>query len=61
MPHREHDAKYVQTEVDLLLMHENKHACGRVAKLAGDKRADVAEKGFGRPFRRVVIAQSGLR
>ena len=32
----------------------------RVAKLAGDKRADVAEKGFGRPFSRVVIAQSGL-
>ncbi|BDA42878.1 probable peptidyl-prolyl cis-trans isomerase [Coccomyxa sp. Obi] len=32
----------------------------KVAKLAGDKRADVAEKGFGRPFRRVVIAQSGI-
>lgn len=36
--------------------------CGacRVAKLAGDKRADVAEKGFGRPFSRVVIAQSSV-
>ncbi|EIE24486.1 cyclophilin-like protein [Coccomyxa subellipsoidea C-169] len=32
----------------------------KVAKIAGDKRADVAEKGFGRPFKRVVIAQSGV-
>lgn len=31
-----------------------------MAKLAGDKRADVAEKGFGRPYSKVVIAESGL-
>ncbi len=36
------------------------HACARVAKLAGDKRANVAEKSFGRPFSKVVIAESGL-
>lgn len=32
---------------------------GRAAKIAGDKRALVAEKGFGRPFARVVISKSG--
>ena len=32
----------------------------RAAKLAGDKRAIVAEMGFGRPFAKVVIAQSGV-
>ena len=31
----------------------------QVAKLAGDQRATVAEKSFGRPFKRVVIAQCG--
>ena len=34
-------------------MHE------QVAKLTGDQRATVAEKSFGRPFKRVVISQCG--
>ena len=42
------------------LVKRNAVVMCRVAKLAGDKRADVAEKGFGRPFRRVIIAQSGV-
>lgn len=33
----------------------------RVAKALGDKRATVAEKGFGRPFSKVLISASGLR
>ena len=32
----------------------------RVAKFAGDKRADVAEKSFGRPYSKIVVAESGL-
>jgi len=31
----------------------------KTAKLIGDKRATVAEKGFGRPFKRVVISKAG--
>jgi hypothetical protein len=32
----------------------------RAGKAMGDKRAIVAEKGFNRPFKRVIIAKSGL-
>ncbi|XAR63878.1 Peptidylprolyl isomerase [Bertholletia excelsa] len=32
----------------------------RVAKLIGDKRAVVAEKGFNRPYSRVVVSNCGL-
>ena len=32
----------------------------QTAKLIGDKRATVAEKFFGRPFKRVMITDSGL-
>mmetsp|Transcript_26657 Transcript_26657/g.58131 ORF Transcript_26657/g.58131 Transcript_26657/m.58131 type:complete len:407 (-) Transcript_26657:1429-2649(-) len=32
----------------------------QAGKALGDKRADVAEKGFNRPFKRVIIAKSGL-
>ena len=44
------------------MQHTHTVALGgrRVAKLAGDKRADVAEKSFGRPYSRIVIAESGL-
>eukprot|EP00884_Botryococcus_braunii_P002242 jgi/Botrbrau1/12018/Bobra.247_2s0022.2 len=31
----------------------------QAAKIAGDKRALVAEKGFGRPFSKIVISKSG--
>jgi len=31
-----------------------------VGKVIGDKRAVVAEKGFNRPFKRVVISSSGI-
>lgn len=35
--------------------------CGiRAAKAIGDKRADVAEKGFGRPFNKVTISRGGI-
>ena len=34
-------------------------AC-RVAKFVGDKRADVAEKAFGRPFAKVIISAAGI-
>lgn len=30
------------------------------AKTFGDKRADVAEKGFGKPFNRVMVSKGGL-
>ena len=33
----------------------------KIAKAAGDRRADVAEKFFGRPFQRVVITASGVQ
>ncbi|KAK9828053.1 hypothetical protein WJX81_005565, partial [Elliptochloris bilobata] len=32
----------------------------KVAKLAGDKRADVAEKSFGRPYSKIVVVESGM-
>ena len=32
----------------------------RAAKTFGDKRADVAEKGFGRPFQKVLVSASGI-
>lgn len=32
----------------------------RVAKLIGDKRAVVAERGFNRPYSKVVVTNSGL-
>ena len=32
----------------------------QTAKLIGDKRATVAEKFFGRPFKRVMITESGM-
>ncbi len=32
----------------------------QTAKLIGDKRATVAEKFFGRPFKRVMITDSGV-
>eukprot|EP00667_Euglena_gracilis_P015197 EG_transcript_15795 len=31
-----------------------------LAKAVGDKRADVAERGFGRPFAKVVVTRSGV-
>ena len=33
----------------------------KIAQAAGDRRADVAEKFFGRPFQRVVITASGVQ
>ena len=35
-------------------------ACCRAAKTFGDKRADVAEKGFGRPYKKVLVSASGV-
>mmetsp|Transcript_39097 Transcript_39097/g.99040 ORF Transcript_39097/g.99040 Transcript_39097/m.99040 type:complete len:318 (-) Transcript_39097:587-1540(-) len=32
----------------------------KAAKAIGDKRADVAEKGFKRPYSKIVVAKSGL-
>lgn len=32
----------------------------RVAKLIGDKRAVVAERGFNRPYSKVVVTNCGL-
>lgn len=32
----------------------------RAAKTFGDKRADVAEKGFGRPYKKVLVSASGV-
>lgn len=32
----------------------------RAGKFLGDKRADVAEKGFGRPFLKVLVSASGV-
>lgn len=32
----------------------------QVAKAIGDKRADVAERGFGRPFARVIVSKAGV-
>lgn len=34
--------------------------CNRAGKFLGDKRADVAEKGFGRPFQKVLVSASGV-
>ena len=34
--------------------------CCRAAKTFGDKRADVAEKGFGRPYKKVLVSASGV-
>lgn len=31
----------------------------RAGKAAGDKRADVAERAFGKPFNKIVIAETG--
>ena len=33
---------------------------GRIAKAVGDRRADVAAKGFGRPYQRITIIDSGI-
>ena len=33
----------------------------QVAKLAGDRRATVAERSYGKPFKRVVIASCGAQ
>ncbi len=32
----------------------------RAGKLSGDKRADVAERAFGKPFARIFVAECGL-
>jgi hypothetical protein len=32
----------------------------RAAKAIGDKRADVAETGFNKPYSKIIIAKSGL-
>lgn len=32
----------------------------RVAKLIGDKRAVVAERGFNRPYSKVIVTNCGL-
>ena len=42
-------------ETKLLAMHMH-----RAGKAMGDKRAVVAEKGFNRPFKRVIISKTGL-
>lgn len=31
------------------------------AKAFGDKRADVAEKGFGKPFNKIMVSKGGLK
>ena len=36
------------------------YMCCRAAKTFGDKRADVAEKGFGRPYKKVLVSASGV-
>ena len=32
----------------------------RAAKAIGDKRADVAETGFNKPYSKIIVAKSGL-
>lgn len=34
--------------------------CCRVAKLIGDKRAVVAERGFNRPYTKIVVTNCGV-
>ena len=34
--------------------------CRRAGKAAGDKRANVAERAFGKPFAKIVIEECGL-
>ncbi|KAK9785432.1 hypothetical protein WJX73_003933 [Symbiochloris irregularis] len=41
--------------------NQSKSAFFKAAKFVGDKRADVAEKAFGKPFAKVYISASGLQ
>ena len=50
---------YVLVEVVLLPVLTVSVKC-RAGKFLGDKRADVAEKGFGRPFQKVLVTASGM-
>jgi peptidyl-prolyl cis-trans isomerase B (cyclophilin B) len=36
------------------------YKCCRVAKLIGDKRAVVAERGFNRPYTKILVTNCGV-
>ena len=46
----------------LLMMQHARCPCPilQAGKAAGDKRADVAERAFGRPFAKIVIERCGI-
>lgn len=50
----------VQQLTKLPTVKANNSVFFKAGKFLGDKRADVAEKGFGRPFQKVLVSASGL-
>ncbi|KAL3135940.1 hypothetical protein ABBQ32_006984 [Trebouxia sp. C0010 RCD-2024] len=50
----------VQELTKLPTVKSNNSVFFKAAKTFGDKRADVAEKGFGRPFQKVLVSASGV-
>ena len=54
------DCQVIQLHHPQLSVHLTLTLYCRAAKTFGDKRADVAEKGFGRPYKKVLVSASGV-